>query len=291
MFAEVIPASPSAKQEGSKARPTRATSGRKCAESFEKHAPAGSLPRTFAAMLASVSTPLPHNWKLTASPSGRLLFQLQPSVPRTGGTDSGLWPTPVAQDDNKTPEAHLRMKARMPGGERTQITSLNVMVKAVERGMWPTPTVRGNYNRAGASAKSGDGLATAVKMWPTPSASDAGGSRTVPVGTAATGKRPDGKKAQIGLNTAVRFWPTPMSCTGNGGAHGLDGGSGARAMLRKNTTEAEARQMGSCQLNPGWVEALMGYPPGWTSLSDGPTEAGKLASPGLPLVSPTGCSD
>lgn len=44
------------------------------------------------------------------------------------------WPTPVANDDNKTPEAHLAMKKRM--GERdgtfanrTAITSLNVKVK------------------------------------------------------------------------------------------------------------------------------------------------------------------
>jgi hypothetical protein len=32
------------------------------------------------------------------------------------------------------------------------------------RGLWPTPTINGNYNRAGLSAKSGDGLATAVLM-------------------------------------------------------------------------------------------------------------------------------
>jgi DNA (cytosine-5)-methyltransferase 1 len=36
---------------------------------------------------------------------------------------------------------------------------------------WPTPTVCGNYNRKGASATSGDGLATAVQNWPTPDAS------------------------------------------------------------------------------------------------------------------------
>ncbi len=29
-------------------------------------------------------------------------------------------------------------------------------------GTWPTPTVKGNYNKAGLSARSGDGLATAV---------------------------------------------------------------------------------------------------------------------------------
>jgi DNA (cytosine-5)-methyltransferase 1 len=36
----------------------------------------------------------------------------------------------------------------------------------------PTPTVKGNYNKAGLSKKSGDGLATWVKRWPTPAARD-----------------------------------------------------------------------------------------------------------------------
>ena len=39
------------------------------------------------------------------------------------------WPTPVANDDNKSVEAHLAMKARM-GGNRKEITSLQVMAKA-----------------------------------------------------------------------------------------------------------------------------------------------------------------
>lgn len=43
-----------------------------------------------------------------------------------------MWPTPVAHDDGKTPEAHLAMKRRMKGGPRNTITSLTVMVKAVE---------------------------------------------------------------------------------------------------------------------------------------------------------------
>ena len=41
-------------------------------------------------------------------------------------------------------------------------------IKEIGSGLWPTPTVCGNYNKAGRSAKSGDGLATAVKMWATP---------------------------------------------------------------------------------------------------------------------------
>jgi hypothetical protein len=59
------------------------------------------------------------------------------------GKESGFWPTPVARDDGKTPDAHMRMKRNMAGGARKKITSLTVMIKAIEQGkyreMWPTP--------------------------------------------------------------------------------------------------------------------------------------------------------
>src|SRR5262249_32874729 len=84
--------------------------------------------------------------------------------PLTAGIESGLWPTPVANDDNKSPEAHLAMKARMKGGPRKTITSLQVMVKATERGMWPTPTVD-DSNQGENARKSGafQSLSRAVK--------------------------------------------------------------------------------------------------------------------------------
>ena len=68
----------------------------------------------------------------------------------------------------------------------------------------PTPTVNGNYNRKGASQNSGDGLATYVKMWPTPTATLADhGGRITP------------SKARSGgtLIEAVsqRMWPTPVA--------------------------------------------------------------------------------
>lgn len=45
-----------------------------------------------------------------------------------------------------------------------------------EGSLWPTPSVHGNYNRRGLSESSGDGLATAVKLWATPSSADCKGS-------------------------------------------------------------------------------------------------------------------
>jgi hypothetical protein len=72
-------------------------------------------------------------------------------------------------------------------------------------GLWPTPTVTGNNNRAGLSAKSGNGLATAVKLWPTPVASNAKQGR----------REPDGKRG-IDLVTATRLFPTPTASDAKG---------------------------------------------------------------------------
>jgi hypothetical protein len=61
----------------------------------------------------------------------------------------------------------------MRDGECWEHQTLERSMKGNESGLWPTPTVCGNYNRKGASKTSGDGLATAVAKWPTPTAHNA----------------------------------------------------------------------------------------------------------------------
>jgi hypothetical protein len=92
----------------------------------------------------------------------------------TGASGSGFWPTPCAHDDGKTPEAHLAMKARMKGGPRSTITSLAVMVKATERGMWPTPTSRDWKDGTADSCANVpvNSLLGRAVHWPTPKARD-----------------------------------------------------------------------------------------------------------------------
>lgn len=68
----------------------------------------------------------------TVGPDGRVRID---QLPRQVAT--ALWPTAVANDDNKSPEAHMAMKARMKGGPRNCITSLQVMAKA-QTALWPT---------------------------------------------------------------------------------------------------------------------------------------------------------
>jgi len=94
--------------------------------------------------------------------------------------------------------------------------------------------------------------------WPTPQAHDATGAR---------GKNntfSDHHYEPHDLVTAVR-WPTPRT-------RGMCGGTGAfQKMLGLQEagvlTATERQQMtagNGGQLNPAWVEILMGYPLGWT---------------------------
>ena len=103
---------------------------------------------------------------------------------------------------------------------------------------------------------------TAARSWPTPKATDYKGSG--PVGSKSA--EHDFKKHN--LKGVVMFYPTPTT-----GA-GLCGGTGNFQQLKKleeagHITEEERRNMSQGnggQLNPDWVEWLMGFPPGWTDV-------------------------
>jgi len=70
----------------------------------------------------------------------------------------------------------------------------------------------------------------------------------------------DVAKGRKGWN---KMWPTPVT-------HGIGGGSGGWDLLNKACKDKdEVRKMGAGnggQLNPPWVEWLMGWPSGWTDL-------------------------
>lgn len=151
---EAFPASRSATPDEGRARETTAISGRKCCGSFANFARATSWQRTFADCLVSTgdwySRECALTWKLSATKSSRLLFQLVPSARPTGGTGSGLLrtpntnqrgtrsaegltkghqlelqdqirmlPTPMASDADKgvrSPEGHAQERARRKNG-------------------------------------------------------------------------------------------------------------------------------------------------------------------------------
>jgi len=94
-------------------------------------------------------------------------------------------------------------------------------------------------------------LGMAVRMWPTPTQADGMG-----------GPGNSGRDGGENLRTAVRSWPTPGA---NEDSYRLGGdtqqSNSLGAMARR---EAISEGSPSGQLNPTWVEWLMGFPPGWT---------------------------
>ena len=163
-------------------------------------------------------------------------------VRRIDGTGFGLWPTPCAMEPHKDLEAFQAKRALA----RSQ---------------------RGGGH--------GPNLATAVAMWPTPCLPNNGGSNGkrkwkemlwMPTPTVSDNKRGDrmehclnNPKAGMNLNTYVRNFPTPS-------ANDFKGSSKAGQRRGQLTDPDMGVIQPGGQLNPPWVEWLMGWPVGWTDL-------------------------
>ena len=110
-----------------KARQMTVRSGRKCCELLGKPSPLGSLVRMLLESSRWNSTISFLTWKASATPRGRLLFRLVPSMPDTDATEFGLWPTPTSDEANNV--------TRKSGDFQSLTRKVQESVK-----MWPTPT-------------------------------------------------------------------------------------------------------------------------------------------------------
>jgi hypothetical protein len=206
-----------------------ATSGRNLCGSWLNSGPLGSLEKMLLGTSAWVSMTCWLTWKPKTTPQGRLLFQLAPSVHRTDGTGSGLWPT-ATTSPGRPCEGNVRLlRAKVLRGELTEQEAaqmLNGKSPMAAQGkipaMWPTP--RANKIGGASSERFRPTLLQAVKMWPTPSASMHKGS-------------------------------SPASLTRKSGRD-----------LNNDRLDHAAMATDGGAMNPEWVEWLMGFPAGWTSL-------------------------
>ena len=228
-----------------------AISGRRCLESFESLNPGGSWQKTFLACF--LSTPAWYSrlcflaWKLSATKHSRSIIRLVASVPRTGGTGFSLLPTASGRDWKDTPG--MAVEGTNPDG--TLRKREDQLARAVYARMWPTVSVCGNYNRKGASKNSGDGLATAVKKNPY-------------IRTTESNKAWEWENEHNPRKPSGTFWPTPRSADGEKGTRTPEGA--ARERERKKGPDLSAVVGG--KLNADWVEWLMNFPVGWTSLPE-----------------------
>jgi hypothetical protein len=147
--------------------------------------------------------------------------------------DTSSWRTHRCLFDEALPESSVILPrwGSMQGGALSERLTLALRTSGNVSGLWPTPRAndaekRGNFDLANPR----NGLAAAAKMWPTPCASE-------------------------GLDCGTNW--ASLAAVDKGGR-----------IARRIATNGgpETQQTTHAQLNPAWVEWLMGWPIGWTAL-------------------------
>ncbi len=151
----------------------------------------------------------------------------------------------------------LPKRGMMLSGVAYPLLKLEPRIKEIVGGSWPTPK-HGDWKQDGLEATkrrmekySTANLNALVRMWPTPNARDwkdtaTQGNRKSPnLGTCAITASRQYQDRHNSSGSHPASWPTPT-------ANRWDG------------LQSHGKNVVSGQLNPAWVEPLMGYPTGWT---------------------------
>ena len=173
------------------------------------------------------------------------LFLLQPLVRRTAGKGSGLWPTPRAREIPNS-AAHIAERTQ-PG--RKGPSSLSSAV------MWPTPVA--------STAKRSEGAILAMRRL---------------VDSGAISEQEASQMLEGSLRPKrMKAWGTPTAvCWKGSGKPGTK--SHQHDVKNGNLRGQVITSPNGGQLNPKWVEWLMGFPLGWTDLEDSETQSSPKSS-------------
>jgi hypothetical protein len=254
---QVIPANLSPKQVSAEEQKILATSGRTYLELFNKNDLMYAFSKTLLATFPLALMKFSMIWKVRATQQGRLYCQLKRVVHRTeeigSGSSQKTWATPTTMDHlpprseeatKKLQEGHRKGRSR-PSNLREQVDEKTMM-------MWPTPTTKG-YGHGSEGQyqnlynKMMQGIITQKEL-------------EIMTATKMENHR-SYKKMQ-------KMWPTPTTRDHKGGYMGgrIKNGTVSNDTLDVAVQYTDNQKKESKQLNADWVEWLMGYPRGWTSL-------------------------
>jgi len=261
------PANPTAAPVSDSVPPTSAGSGQSLSGAFAYFDPATLSWRTYQDSLLSTeeqpSAVFSDRWPRSGMMrSGSVAARPKPAL-HTSATDSGsspYWPTPVVGDSVGAGNRNL------PGSKAHAGSSLTDKVNEGQRPRFRTPRAsEAEHPGRTQTPKDGQTLGLTEQInqpsWPTPTAQDA---------------KNDGGPSQmerntLPLNAAAKVWPTPKSSP--------SGPDYARANRPRSGGDdlatSVAREGGTGQLNPTWVEWLMGFPLGWTACADSATRSSR----------------
>ncbi len=159
---------------------------------------------------------------------------------RTSETGYGYWPTPKAM-----------VTPLVSGPNGSHAIYLAGAVMLANQGAWPINQEEGYQ-------------IIRQQMWPTPRAQES----TESMEAILLRKQKHGS-AQVNLTAAVKWresWPTPQASEARQGYQDRSRGKkGSQESLTTIVQGGKAKEVGGA-LNPTWVEWLMGWPLGWTSM-------------------------
>ena len=224
--------SPSPRPGSEEARMMTVTSGRKCSELYGNSGPLGCLVRMCLESSIWHSTRCFLTWKVKDTPARHSLFRLQVSMPRTEETESQFWPTPVNSGG-------------INGG-----TGAIKTLKALERKGLITESERRQFQQGNGGHTNPALLEWLMgyeqqftKLIPTPTQTDYKG------GITSRYWMPNSQTVQVERERERAGW------------------------LRRGNYQGLLREYLECtplgkigQMNPNWIEWLMGYPIGWSEL-------------------------
>jgi hypothetical protein len=244
--------SPSATPASASAKTTSAGYGRPSSQSFATYDPATRSWRTSQLCLDGEPALYSETWPRSGTTRSGTAFRRPPSAPLTSVTGGLRWPTPVHK----------------PGGGSVLDGGSNSRKAAARRGLLPTPraAAKRTSRRAIDESRSAPSIEQAVeleagilprelesldaapeswrRLWPTPTARLGNDKRGMPSPALAADRYAAGRR---NLDDAVTLWPTPTAS-------------------RRDGLQSHGRNVITGQLNPTWVEWLMGFPLGWTDL-------------------------
>jgi len=237
--------------ESKKVKGMTVTSGRKCYGLSENLRRVGLSVKTYLESSRLPGEQYVRIWSVKDALSPFLILKLRLSERCTGEKEYSLLPTVTKFDAT----CGNLMGKEYDGKSRHAMK----LIQAIP--LWKTPVTADANNREFYRNSRGEPNLSAqvkaapsgpppkcVKMWPTPKASDCKGSG--PAGSPSA--EHDLKKRNL---KGVVMYPTPkaQNARGSGERHG-DGGPSLDVVI-------------GGQLNPTWVEWLMGFPLGWTDLN------------------------
>ena len=180
-------------------------------------------------------------WGMTV---GMELYPLPVLVQTTSETESGLWPTPNTLEGLKPKKIERIMEYNQKARPGRSYASMNLREQVVygKQPIWPTPIASrgGAWRSDGQVSMVARNVETYEEYW---------------LLTQGTSK----KKRE-------KYWPTPQASDNRDRGNMSNPSIQRRVEIGKQISLSQSVDPNSGQLNPTWVEWLMGWPLGWTDL-------------------------